>query len=242
MDHQTRGGFDFCYECPEFAEYWKPVYQDKTTKDSCVDDDATAQQGMLDHQGVALPNPGACQTLAALHDTSSVTTAYCLNPSIYAHCCASCQGLNGYDSSWTPVRGAAGASTADQEFFARGGDPIDPLGPMRFCGRLAAWGDAYTKATQGYWKNWTTASGNDLGWHKDRYFLGKLAHASFYSTAMSQTQVQALYQSYLDHDFLATPAPSAGATPPPKPASDGARAVALGSLAALAAGLAALLL
>jgi hypothetical protein len=113
---------------------------------------------------------------------------------------------------------------------------------MRFCGRLAAWGDAYTKATQGYWKDTTTASGNDLGWHKDRYFLGKLAHASFYSTAMSQTQVQALYQSYLDHDFLATPAPSARATPPPKPASDGARAVALGSLAALAAGLAALLL
>ena len=207
-----------------------------------MDDDATAQQGMLDHQGVALPNPGACQTLAALHDTSSVTTAYCLNPSIYAGCCASCQGINGYDSQWTPVRGAAGASAADEELFARGGDPIDPVGPMRFCGRLAAWGDAYTKATQGYWKDWTTASGNDLGWHKDRYFLGKLAHASFYSTAMSQTQVQALYQSYLDHDFLATPAPSAGATPPPKPASDGARAVALGSLAALAAGLAALLL
>ena len=99
-------------------------------------------------------------------------------------------------------------------------------GPMRFCGRLAAWGDAYTKATQGYWKDTTTASGNDLGWHKDRYFLGKLAHASFYSTAMSQSQVQFLYQSYLDHDY----------TP------DSARAVTLGSLAALAAGLAALLL
>ena len=77
---------------------------------------------------------------------------------------------------------------------------------------------------------------------QNRYFLGKLAHASFYSTAMSQTQVQALYQSYLDH-FLATPALFGEGTPPPKPASDGARAVALGSLAkALAAGLAALLL
>ena len=218
-----------------------------------MDDDATAQQGMLDHQGVALPNPGACQTLAALHDTSSVTTAYCLNPSIYAGCCASCSGINGYDSSWTPVRGAAGASAADEELFARGGDPIDPVGPMRFCGRLAAWGDAYTKATQGYWKDWTTASGNDLGWHKDRYFLGKLAHASFYSTAMSQTQVQDLYQSYLDQYFkfcsndMTTVCSvdtdcTAPATCGKKSASDGARAVALGSLAALAAGLAALLL
>ena len=253
MDHQTRGGFDFCYECPEFADYWKPVYQDKTTKDSCVDDDEMVQRGMADHQGVALPNPGACATLAAMHDISSVTTAYCLNPSIYAGCCASCSGLNGYDSQWTPVRGAAGASTADEELFARGGDPIDPIGPMRFCGRLAAWGDAYTKATQGYWKDTTTASGNDLGWHKDRYFLGKLAHASFYSTAMSQTQVQALYQSYLDQYFkfcsndmttvcsLDTDCTAQGATCVKKGASDGARAVTLGSLA-LATGLAALLL
>ena len=43
---------------------------------------------------------------------------------------------------------------------------------------------------------------------------------------MTQTQVQILYQSYLDHDY----------TP------DSARAVTLGSLAALAAGLAALIL
>ena len=43
---------------------------------------------------------------------------------------------------------------------------------------------------------------------------------------MSQSQVQFLYQSYLDHNYM----------------PDSARAVALGSLAALAAGLAALLL
>ena len=95
---------------------------------------------------------------------------------------------------------------------------------------------------------------DNAGWHKNRYFLGKLAHASFYSTAMSQTQVQALYQSYLDQYFkfcsndmtticsLDTDCTAQGATCVKKGASDGARAVALGSLAALAAGLAALLL
>ena len=149
------------------------------------------------------------------------------------------------------MRGVPGATTAEREFWARGGDPIDPLGTMRFCGRLTGFhsGDLYTPDTVSSWKDIT----DNAGWHKNRYFLGKLAHASFYSTAMSQTQVQALYQSYLDQYFkfcsndmttvcsLDTDCTAQGATCVKKGASDGARAVALGSLA-LATGLAALLL
>ena len=70
---------------------------------------------------------------------------------------------------------------------------------------------------------------------------------------MSQTDVQALHQSYLDQYFkfcsndMTTVCSvdtdcTAPATCVKKSASDGARAVALGSLAALAAGLAALIL
>ena len=247
FDYDTRAGQPFCTDCTELHDYWKPIYQDKTTKDNCVDDDETFSPAMLEFQQLGpLPVPGACAYVA-----SNLPT-YCFNPSIMAHCCASCGPLNGYNSSWTPVRGVPGATTAEREFWARGGDPIDPLGTMRFCGRLTGFhsGDLYTPDTVSSWKDIT----DNAGWHKNRYFLGKLAHASFYSTAMSQTQVQALYQSYLDQYFkfcsndmttvcsLDTDC-TAPATCVRKPtASDGARAVALGSLAALATGLAALIL
>jgi len=133
----------------------------------------------------------------------------------------------GTTGDWVPERVPSNVPASDRTYFAQGGDKIDPPGPMRFCGRLAGFGlDTYTPDTQSGWADPTLNANNaETGWHKDRYFLGKLAHASFYSTAMSQSQVQFLYQSYLDHDY----------TP------DSARAVTLGSLAVLAAGLAALL-
>ena len=143
-----------------------------------------------------------------------------------AACCDTCNTVLGTTGDWTPERVASNVPASDRTYFAQGGDKIDPPGPMRFCGRLAGFGlDTYTPDTQSGWADPTLNANNaETGWHKDRYFLGKLAHASFYSTAMSQTQVQLLFRSYLDHDY----------TP------DSARAVALGSLA-LAAGLAALL-
>jgi hypothetical protein len=253
MDWQTRANFNSCYECPELAAEYLPAYQDRTTADACADDDTGMAALAAQQQLGTLPVPGACYAVGQL--SQSPLTPYCQAfPSVMNLCCATCGALIGYNSSWTPVRGAAGASTADRELFARLGDPIDPIGPMRFCGRLAGFSqDTYTKATQGHWANTTTSSGIDIGWHKDRFFLGKVAHASFYSTAMSQTEVQALHQSYLDQYFkfcsndMTTVCSvdtdcTAPATCVKKGASDGARAVALGSLAALAAGLAALIL
>ena len=72
------------------------------------------------------------------------------------------------------------------------GRPIDPEGPMRFCGRI---GGSYGGLTQGYWG----AQNDDgtLGFHPNRYFMGKVAHASFFSHAMTKEQVNALMASYV---------------------------------------------
>ena len=200
-------------------------------------------------------SPGACAAIGAAHQ-SSPATPYCSLAPTQSACCATCNAVLGTTGDWVPERVASNVPASDRTYFAQGGDKIDPPGPMRFCGRLAGFGlDTYTADTQSWWAADKTLNANnaETGWHKDRYFLGKLAHASFYSTAMSQTQVQDLYQSYLDQYFkfcsndMTTVCSvdtdcTAPATCVKKSASDGARAVALGPLAALAAGLAALLL
>ena len=227
MDWRVKAGFGVCYECVEISEYWLDLYQNTNLPGQCVDDDQTAADLALQQLGMTLPVPGACEQIGLAHQ-SSPTTPYCSLAPTQSACCATCNTVLGTTGDWVPERVAANVPASDRTYFAQGGDKIDPPGPMRFCGRLAGVGlDTYTADTQSWWAADKTLNANnaEVGWHKDRYFLGKLAHASFYSTAMSQSQVQFLYQSYLDHNY----------TP------DSARAVALGSLA-LAGGLAALLL
>ena len=227
MDWRLKASFGVCYECVEIAEYWLDLYQNTNLPGQCVDDDQSAADLALQQLGQTLPVPGACAAIGAAHQ-SSPATPYCSLAPTQSACCATCNAVLGTTGDWVPERVPSNVPASDRTYFAQGGDKIDPPGPMRFCGRLAGFGlDTYTPDTQSGWADPTLNANNaETGWHKDRYFLGKLAHASFYSTAMSQSQVQFLYQSYLDHDY----------TP------DSARAVALGSLAALAAGLAALLL
>ena len=82
----------------------------------------------------------------------------------------------------------------EREAYAHGGDPIDPEGPMRFCGRMQNRpGDS--GLTQGHWGAQNV--NGTLGMHPDRYFMGKVAHASFFSHAMTKEQVNALMASYV---------------------------------------------
>ena len=91
------------------------------------------------------------------------------------------------------------------------GRPIDPEGPMRFCGRIAGYGGL----TQGYWGAQNV--NGTLGFHPDRYFMGKVAHASFFSHAMTEEQVNALMASYVkQYNLLPTP-PSPPRSPPSPP-------------------------
>ena len=74
-----------------------------------------------------------------------------------------------------------------------GGQPINPVGDIRLCGREkpATWSQdqkgGITPATPG-------ASEFD----PKRYFRGKVAHFSVWSTALSQGQVNELHKSYVD--------------------------------------------
>ena len=98
-----------------------------------------------------------------------------------------------------------------RESNVRLGRPIDPEGPMRFCGRLSTYGGL----KQGYW-----GAQNEyglLGFHPNRYFMGKVAHASFFSHAMTEEQVNALMASYVkQYNLLPTP-PSPPRSPPSPP-------------------------
>jgi len=78
-----------------------------------------------------------------------------------------------------------------------GGQPINPVGDIRLCGREkpATWSqdqkDGITPATPG-------ASEFD----PKRYFRGKVAHFSVWSSALSQGQVNELHKSYVDKYHL----------------------------------------
>ena len=79
------------------------------------------------------------------------------------------------------------------------GRPIDPEGPMRLCGRLANYGDRYGADEQSHWSQPGVEPANkNAGWHPNRYFMGKVAHASFFSHAMTKEQVNALMQGYVE--------------------------------------------
>ena len=63
---------------------------------------------------------------------------------------------------------------------------------MRFCGRI---GPRHGGLTQGHWG--AQNENGMLGFHPNRYFMGKVAHASFFSHAMTKEQVNALMAAYV---------------------------------------------
>merc|ERR1711957_608327 len=84
----------------------------------------------------------------------------------------------GYDKGY-------GNSSKYVNWAGVGGEPIDPLGPLRLCGRKkpAAWSDGE----------------EDLAaWDPKRYFRGQVAHFSLWDSALSQDQISVLYSSYMD--------------------------------------------
>ena len=90
--------------------------------------------------------------------------------------------------------GGPALEDGQREAATHGGDPIDPVGPMRLCGRIQNRpGDS--GLTQGHWGAQNV--NGTLGMHPDRYFMGKVAHASFFSHAMTKEQVNALMASYV---------------------------------------------
>ena len=209
MDWRLRGGRYHCYNCNGTNPHYLPIFQDRTTPGVCVDDDATAQVLAASALGQTLPNPGAC---AAIGAANSPTTPYCGYASVRSACCVTCGPAGGRD--YTPER--TGPRAAERAQFDLGGDPINPVGPMRFCGRLGNYGGA----TQGHWAD-EVLHNADLGWADRRYFLGKVAHASFYSQAMSEAQISALMQSYREQYPRLQP------SPPPSPSPSAAPFVSM---------------
>jgi len=78
----------------------------------------------------------------------------------------------------------------DQLVQIPGGDPVDPEGTMRICGRYVDF----------------QHMGFGAGLVDNRYFLGKVGHASFFDTAMTEAQVGKLLAAYIDHFHLPRPA------------------------------------
>jgi len=89
-----------------------------------------------------------------------------------------------------------------------GGEPIDPVGPIRLCGRAkpAAWSDG----EEGQWE-----------WDSGRYFRGQVAHFAVWDSTLSQEDVQNLYTLYYNQYGLSTqtekPTTPPTKAPTPKP-------------------------
>jgi len=66
-----------------------------------------------------------------------------------------------------------------------GGEPIDPIGPIRLCGRKkpAAWSDG---------------AEDEAAWDPKRYFRGQVAHFSVWDSALSQEQITELNSMFIN--------------------------------------------
>jgi hypothetical protein len=93
--------------------------------------------------------------------------------------------LDGVARGSTPYAGF-GQNNNEADEPQNGGDPIDPVGPIRLCGREKP-GD------------WTGESGRKFD--DRRYANVELAHFSVYSGAMTAAQVEELRQAYLSTFF-----------------------------------------
>merc|ERR1711935_1317685 len=86
-----------------------------------------------------------------------------------------------------------------------GGDPIDPIGPIRLCGRKKP-------------AAWTDGAEDETAWDSKRYFRGQVAHFSVWDSAFSQEQISALYSMFIDQYGLSAqterPTVAPTSTPP----------------------------
>jgi len=69
-----------------------------------------------------------------------------------------------------------------------GGEPIDPIGPIRFCGRAKPAG-------------WSDGPEDEWEWDAGRYFRGQVAHFAVWDSALSQEGVQNLHTLYYNQYF-----------------------------------------
>lgn len=81
--------------------------------------------------------------------------------------------IDGILQSSSPQGFGNRAFTNSEVWVAAGGEPMDPIGPIRLCGREQA-----------------------QGMNENRYFRGQVAHFSVWDSALSQFEVLALYFSY----------------------------------------------
>jgi hypothetical protein len=96
------------------------------------------------------------------------------------------QYLNGVLRATSPMQAGVGYDPGYATGPKNGGDPIDPVGPIRFCGREKP-GD------------WSGEAG--ARFDEERYCNLELAHFSVYSDAMTATQVEELRQEYFKAFF-----------------------------------------
>jgi len=96
------------------------------------------------------------------------------------------QYLDGVARAGTPYVEGVGYDNGYDKGPYNGGDPIDPVGPMRFCGREKP-GD------------WSGEAG--ARFDEERYCNLQLAHFSVYSDAMTAVQVEELRQEYFKKFF-----------------------------------------
>jgi hypothetical protein len=96
------------------------------------------------------------------------------------------QYLDGVNRAGIPYVAGVGSDPGYENGPVNGGDPIDPVGPMRFCGREKP-GD------------WSGEAG--ARFDEERYCNLELAHFSVYADAMTAAQVEELRQAYLTAFF-----------------------------------------
>ena len=86
-----------------------------------------------------------------------------------------------------------------------GGDPIDPVGDIRLCGRQI--GGAITNSLS------HTGDEDFAQFDPRRYFRGQVAHFALWDSPLSQHQVNALLEEY-QHLYLMKSSATYGGTPP----------------------------
>jgi len=68
-------------------------------------------------------------------------------------------------------------------WLARGGEPIDPVGPIRFCGRAKP-------------AEWNGGTEGEYEWDSDRYFRGQVAHFAVWDSSFTHEEASFLYFLY----------------------------------------------
>jgi len=72
------------------------------------------------------------------------------------------------------------------------GNPIDPIGPIRLCGRAKP-------------ADWSGGEGGEYAWDPERYFHGQVAHFAVWDSALSVDQIISLQNAYVAKYNLVIP-------------------------------------